>query len=306
MLKLLSVSKSCTQNGLGRATRRGFSMSRTTLREQVPRRVLLSVKPNELTSGDHFDISGKRQVTIRYRKAHCQCKHIIYQWEPSIPGQHHTLYPFPENTHGFFYYYHPENAPLFAGCIRFRICPSNDTRTFQDGQDLLTLNGLPWEISNWVFALNKTFRPWGEEMVENGVIRPGTLELCSKLASQAQLRQPPVHPILYCLKQPFLMPLGEMKVNFWIADEKNIMRIELTRSRILEPFNVALNLPRGTAPAHVCLDRDGDDFVIRLLSVPQEYAGEMKYKVGDTIPYRPRRPEVLDILKNFPQAAEHE
>ncbi|KAF5351386.1 hypothetical protein D9758_008020 [Tetrapyrgos nigripes] len=90
--------------------------------------------------------------------------------------------PFPEKTHGFFYYHLPQSAPLFADGVRFRICPSNDTRTFRDGYDLLKFNGVPWEISNWAFALyNTKYNLLGTELVATGFIRPGALESYRKL-----------------------------------------------------------------------------------------------------------------------------
>ncbi|KAF5351348.1 hypothetical protein D9758_008041 [Tetrapyrgos nigripes] len=289
---LRALSSSTCQNSLSSFSRRGFSLSPVLLHGRQT--ILSSVIPSELTSGDYLDLSGRHQASIRYRKARCR-----YHWENPSPGK---FSPFPEKTHGFFYYHLPQNAPLFVGGIRFRVCPSNDPRTFQDGHDLFKLNGLPWEISNWALALHKkNYGPWGNALVDAGVIRPGALELCRKLASQVQRREPSKKPIVYSFKQPLPMPLGERKVNFWIADEKNMLRVRL-RSRILEPFDVTLTMPRENATAHVCLERDGDDFVVRLLSVPQEYAGKMKYKVGDTIPYIPRRQEVLDIFKNFPEA----
>ncbi|KAF5348075.1 hypothetical protein D9758_010040 [Tetrapyrgos nigripes] len=294
MLKLLSVLKFRIHNSLGRATRRGLSAKSRTGRPL--KRVLISMKPNELTSFDYMDISGQRCIGINYRNAPCR----KIRWEVSKTSER----PFPERTHGFFYYHLPKNAPLFAGGVRFRVCPSDDTRTFQDGDDLLKLSGLPWEISNWAFALHKTYRPWGEEMVETGVIRPGALELCRKLTSQVHLHHPSDNPVIYSLKQPFSMPLGLNKIIFWIANEKNMVRV-LLRSRILEPFNVTLKMPVA-ATADVCFDRVEGNIVVRLLSVPPEYAGKMKYKVGDTIPYRPTRPEVLDMLKNFPRPAGHE
>ncbi|KAF5351331.1 hypothetical protein D9758_008024 [Tetrapyrgos nigripes] len=187
--------------------------------------------PNELTSNDYLDISGKRNVDINYRNARC---HRIH-WECSSHPQPSTKIPFPEKTHGFFYYHLLQNAPLFAGGMRFRVCSSNDIRTFQDGHDLLRRNGFPWEISNWDFLLLEKYRSLSDKLVEAGAIHPGTLELCSTLASQAQLRHPPFNPIVYSLKQPFAMLIGKGLTRIWVADKKKLAPVQL-RNDIIRPL----------------------------------------------------------------------
>ncbi|KAF5339285.1 hypothetical protein D9758_013332 [Tetrapyrgos nigripes] len=169
---------------------------------------------------------------------------------------------FPEKTSGFFYYCVPENAPLFAGGIRFRVCSSNDPKTFQDGSDLLKPNGFPWEISNWALALNKTSLALGKELVNSGVIQSKALHLCRKLASQLSLRSAPEN-VVYALEQPFPMMLG------------------LTRL-IVELLGTGTLKVEVEEVAHVFFDLEEGHPVIRLISVPPKYVGKMKYKVGDT------------------------
>ncbi|KAF5340905.1 hypothetical protein D9758_012162 [Tetrapyrgos nigripes] len=207
--------------------------------------------------------------------------------------------PFPEKTSGFFYYHSPQNAPLFAGGMRFRVCPSNDLKTFQDGSDLLKRNGFPWEISNWSIALNETYHPLGEELVKTGAISPETLPLCRKLASQHSLRAAPYH-VVYALKQPFPVTLGAAQVRSVVANERKLMRPCMC-SRVVELLDDTLGVDDREA-AHVCFDLEEGHPVIRLISVPPKYVGKMKYKVGEAARLSFHRDsgnlEAWDILKS--------
>ncbi|KAF5340903.1 hypothetical protein D9758_012164 [Tetrapyrgos nigripes] len=250
--------------------RRQFSTSQA-VRYRTRNAVVSSVTPNSLTSDDHLDLSGKKAANLWYRRT----AHVYFHYDFAD-----NFLPFPEKTSGFFYYHSPQNAPLFAGGMRFRVCPSNDPKTFQDGFDLLKRNGFPWEISNWRLALNKTSLALGKELVNSGTIQSNVLRLCRKLASQLSLHIAP-HHVVYALKQPFPMTLGVTRYNNPVANETKMTRGYM-RSRIVELLGTdVFNVKTGDV-AHVCFDLEDGHPVIRLLSVPPEYVGKMKYKVGDT------------------------
>ncbi|KAF5351288.1 hypothetical protein D9758_008038 [Tetrapyrgos nigripes] len=293
MLRVLSPLKHHIQNELGWIIRREFSTSQTLLYEKP--RILSSLWPDKLTKNDYRTISLLKRAVINYGKVRCA---DLY-WQSS---ERRNVVRFPAKTSGFFYYHLPTNAPLFAGGLRFRICPSEykDPKLFHDGSDLLKPNGLPWEVSNWAFALHQKLQPLGEAMVRTNVIRPGALELCNTLASRASLQQHPSNPVVYSFKQPIPMKMrSDTQVHIWIANEEKMTRLVLDTD-IIEPFNVLSNEPKGgAAHAHICFDLEGDELVLRLLSVPPEYVGKTKHNVGDAIPYKPPSPNASDILKSF-------
>ncbi|KAF5351359.1 hypothetical protein D9758_008075 [Tetrapyrgos nigripes] len=311
--KTLSSSIICSQNVLG-VIGREFSMSPVLLSSPTPKRVISSLIPSELTSDDYFDISGNKDVALTYGQASCNL-----HWESVYSGMR---LPFPNKSHGFFYYYHPQNAPLFTGGLRFRVCPSSDPSTFQHGSDLLTRNGFPWELSNWSIAFKNSCRPLKEELLKSGLVRSEALEMCERLwlHSNCQRRTSnpiPTIPIVYALKQPFPITLGQESIRVWIAKDRDLMRFSIL-THIIKPFNkgplakgrILSSTPKGSAngstlggeAAHVSFDVKDNKLVLQLLSIPQGYFRKMKYMVGARITFRhgARNREVLDILKNSP------
>ncbi|THU88748.1 hypothetical protein K435DRAFT_587250, partial [Dendrothele bispora CBS 962.96] len=143
--------------------------------------------------------------------------------------------PYPENAHGFYYFYKPsENVPKFAGGIRFRVCSSPDPENFQDGYDLLGNSGLPWQLSNFALAIEPFYKPFGEELVRNGELKPEVLEQCRELARSAKLLHAPHQTVVYALKQPFPMILGQATARIWVANEKRLVALTL-RNQVLAP-----------------------------------------------------------------------
>ncbi|KAF5351315.1 hypothetical protein D9758_008068 [Tetrapyrgos nigripes] len=289
MLRTLSKPR-VRQNVLGVMTRE-FSMSPVLSRtrpKRIPPAPISTLIPAQLTSNDYLDISGKSAVNVTYRNASC----------PDLHWEHPELkkLPFPNKSHGFFYYHSPENALNVAGGLRFRVCPSSDPKMFQQGHDLLKRNGFPWEVPNWSIALNESYHPFGEELLKSGVIRTGALDLCRKLASPFELRTQPTSPIIYALKQPFPVTLGQKRTQLWITNGEKLIRWAIDL-RITEWMG-----PPTEDVVHLCLDRERDDLLLRLLYTPPGCAGLMRYKVGATTRFHltSRLREILDVLENTP------
>ena len=159
--------------------------------------VISTLKPDELLPSDFIDISYKANQLISFT-----CNPST---SPSDIPQltYYTSYGagFPSHARGFLYYHQPLNMPPIAASVRFRCTPSNDPATFNQGSDLLRLNGLPWDISMPTIL-----------HIRSSQIRDYLLH--AKIVTEAQMLQwksvlngKLIHPYLalYRLDQPFLV-----------------------------------------------------------------------------------------------------
>ncbi|KAF5338033.1 hypothetical protein D9758_014262 [Tetrapyrgos nigripes] len=305
MLKTISVSiprfftTPRYRNGLdSRVIKREYSLASQEPKE--PKKPLFiytvsTVVPSELTSDDYCKIAERSSISFSPMKK-IQFK-VYYDF---FSGR-----KFPTGSGGFFYYHTPDNAPLFAGGIRFRVTPSEDPQTFQDGFDLLNVAGLPWEMPNWQLVLDNNLHEWGKKLDKAAVIRPGALQLCKKLLhSKKVVTYPPAQPFIWSFRQPFPMMVGKIPTRIWVVNEEKLSSITLY-PEIVSWFGG--RKPKHKRYAHVCFDKEGDDLVLKLVTRPQKLADKMTYPEGYTtsgFTYRPRTrmfyaEEALEIIKNF-------
>lgn len=103
-------------------------------------KVISTLDPSKLLPTDFLDLSKRRNYVIT--SPECESTHhgtLAYSGDR----------PFPRGTRGFFYFRKAADieskyeVPVIGGSFRFRITPSDDPRSFQDGHDLQRL-GQPW------------------------------------------------------------------------------------------------------------------------------------------------------------------
>jgi hypothetical protein len=104
---------------------------------------LSTLKPDELRSSDFTELSHKTRHTVQFADITKSPGQIVWPNQ----SQHQSRPRFPDHARGFFYYYSPVGFSQMASSIRFRCTSSNDPATFNQGKDLLTHFGLPWESS---------------------------------------------------------------------------------------------------------------------------------------------------------------
>ncbi|KAK7437385.1 hypothetical protein VKT23_018630 [Stygiomarasmius scandens] len=268
------------QNNLVHAGKRGFSQSSVNKRFSQPS--LTTFIPKQLKPTDYVNLSGLLRPQVKYRTVQLQPFYeSAEKFRLNNPGRKHNYIPFPPNTSGFYYLHKPTgNVPKFAGGIRFRICPSNDPMSFERGSDLLLSRGLPWQITNWILALD--YVHWGMELVSSGEMDIEIIELCQKLAKEAKLKHTPRQTVVYALKQPFSMTFGRRTARIWVANEGKLVAFTLWND-ILSPYTVQSLNDQIEETALVCFDMEKGNLVLRLLSVPPAYKGKMEYSVGNTM-----------------------
>jgi hypothetical protein len=104
---------------------------------------LSTLKPDELRSSDFTELSHKFCHAIHLTHVTKTTGQLV--WPRACRPR--SQFRFPDHARGFFYYYSPVGFSHIASSIRFRCTPSNDPATFNQGKDLLTPLGLPWEYS---------------------------------------------------------------------------------------------------------------------------------------------------------------
>ncbi|KAF8870117.1 hypothetical protein BD779DRAFT_1479155, partial [Infundibulicybe gibba] len=109
------------------------------------KRVVSTLDPLHLQPSDFVDLSSVVGpiLTLPGMKSSKQ--------KPRIACHYHGIRvrpPFPNNTRGFFHYYHPPGLPFTASGLRFRVMPGMDVSpaNFDAGEDLLLPLGVPWQV----------------------------------------------------------------------------------------------------------------------------------------------------------------
>jgi hypothetical protein len=166
---------------------------------------LLTLRPERWSTvgQEVIDLTGKAYslvpILINGRVLRLQC-----QYEDRVLGGLYRLPPFPENTRGFFYYYHPPDRPEFYAGVRFRICDS--AAEFEHGRDLLDPRRDVWGPKILALVKNKQCEGFlsllrAENMIEEGLVRD-----INKLDNSRNMRKS--H---YSLFEPFHIIVAQSK-----------------------------------------------------------------------------------------------
>ncbi|KAJ7084650.1 hypothetical protein B0H15DRAFT_783663 [Mycena belliarum] len=102
-----------------------------------------TLDPARLRPSDHVDLSHLKRFAVLQpnRKMGKAGTYLLYHQEDT------ENISFPPRTAGFFYYYRPpDDLPVTAGGIRFRIAAVNPA-AFSRGRDLTRPNGAVWHIA---------------------------------------------------------------------------------------------------------------------------------------------------------------
>jgi hypothetical protein len=113
---------------------------------------------------------------------------------------------FPDHTRGFFYYHHQSHMPTLASSIRFRCTSSPDPAEFNHGKDLLTEQGLPWNVS-MPYIMRATRPLLRDYLLHSGFI---TQEQIAQWQHVLKKNDPGRSQVIYRLDQPFMIRFNRM------------------------------------------------------------------------------------------------
>lgn len=140
--------------------------------------------------------------------------------ETSLPGQplfyvskiKHAQ-KFPMNSRGFLYYYVPPGQSPIAGELRFRVTPTSNPASFDEGHNLTTLNGFYWRMQFHAMP----------EALRNLALRdqPITPTVDTEHILEVDARTPALH----YLEQPFFFKFEHAYITIACIHNGDVQRI---------------------------------------------------------------------------------
>ncbi|KAI0663814.1 hypothetical protein C8Q70DRAFT_952852 [Cubamyces menziesii] len=133
-------------------------------------------------------------------------------------------FPFPTNTHGFFYYLPQPSTPI-SGQIRFRLIEKvkGGPRT---GNNLLNEYGLPWNIPLLTVAHSKRFKALSDVLQRDGFLTDELLESCKVMQeSIGDVKLGPSSQIVTAMGHPFYVNLSDPAAYFFIVSRNSLYRL---------------------------------------------------------------------------------
>ncbi|KAG6874128.1 hypothetical protein C0995_005544 [Termitomyces sp. Mi166 len=208
-----------------------------------------TLQPRLLEPSDLLDLSGCDRPYIQIDSQGGESVRLRYHKTCDDP------IPFPLNTLGFLYYHHDPTTPLSSGEIRFRITPRNDLTNFDEGQDLITPNYIPWSLS--LFQLtNLGFAPLKDLLITEGLVEEALIQ--SMVGKNFRGHKRPLH----YLEQPFVMKLQSGNFMFNVFDGETVAQ-HLMYDRSNKTGHILVRFELSTLPehAHSCI------VVLRVLKI---------------------------------------
>ncbi|KAJ6582330.1 hypothetical protein B0H19DRAFT_1118058 [Mycena capillaripes] len=123
--------------------------------------------------------------------------------------------PFPRQACGYLYYRPPPAHITLAGSLRLRI-NSDDAL----GSDLLLPNGLPWQILLPQIAINKQYVSVLEQLFEEKLVTPATMEECRRLFGHRLILNS--NKLIFHLQQPFSLPMTQAELRLTIVGREKL------------------------------------------------------------------------------------
>jgi hypothetical protein len=148
----------------------------------------------------------------------------VCHWQFGYHDMHGKPFPFPPNSSGFLYYYQPQDAPLLAGELRFRLTPNNLPQSFSQGEDCLTPDEDIWKIPLLVLYRYKAHQNIYRQLQLDGFVSDG---LHSKLKTVVKSSSCPRHSgiILHSLHQVFPVNFAASNLSLFVVGDSTYRRV---------------------------------------------------------------------------------
>ena len=131
--------------------------------------------------------------------------------------------PYPPETKAFLYYFTPPNKPLISGEVRFRVASSDDPASFENGSDLIKINGQVW--SRPLFVLSKLYPPLYEKLREELLVPDNLDAVLSTFPNKAIMYRR--SRLLYTLNDTFIVYFNGLSQDFTVITEQGMETLKL-------------------------------------------------------------------------------
>ncbi|KAI0671857.1 hypothetical protein C8Q78DRAFT_1031171 [Trametes maxima] len=224
--------------------------------------------------------------------------------------------PFPVNTRGFFYY-HPHPAVSIGGSIRFRVVQEPDPSLFDEGVDLQTSFGTPWQMPLLALAHLRRYNVLREAVQREGLVATETLlQYVGLVGSAKEAQINPQSQLVYMGGEPFYIDLTKPYNKVYLVGDNDLITL---KARDLFGFSTREPLGKNQSPfERGCLlcrfeflstDSKGHkELIIRVIRVVEPVRlvpGIPERTVNSMLPFAPREiirlgrdPQLLRFVKN--------
>ncbi|KAF9461862.1 hypothetical protein BDZ94DRAFT_1310214 [Collybia nuda] len=159
--------------------------------------VISTLKPENLQITDFLDLSGTKSTRVHVRS-----------FKGEKRGKSFIFRVFEGGVKGFLYYHVSPGRPLISGMLRFRVTPTSDPASFNEGYDMTKPSGFYWQKN--LPQMNMDLQ---DLALRDELVTPATIEEAKHLRHS----HPPQHLLTY-LEQPFLLKF-ESGSFLWVAHD---------------------------------------------------------------------------------------
>lgn len=213
----------------------GISKSKV---KRVRRTPISTLNQHKLLPSDFIHISNScLRPGIRF-----QNDISAHPWQMCYYEAHGKPLQFPSQSSGFLYYHQPQDAPLLAGELRFRLTPSNLPQSFSQGKDCLTPDGVVWKIPLLTLYRFPYHRRICRQLQLDGFISDA---LHSKVRNVVKTSHCPrdTSIILHSLHQVFPINFAATRIRFFALGDSTCRRVDITY-----PFRMSDTMNKRASP----------------------------------------------------------
>lgn len=190
------------------------------LRYGSKKRIILSLKRENLQTSDFLDISERQIVRLNMpiflAGEGAQIKTSV-SGRPlfNVSRVGHLPGKFPPNSKGFLYFHIPPGQSSISGELRFRLTPTKNPASFDEGHDLTRTNGFHWRVQS--HAMPEALRNFA---LRDQVVTPAVITEWEQLSRVA-----PSATALYYLEQPFFLDFAYASISMVCVHNGDIRRV---------------------------------------------------------------------------------
>ncbi|KAG2002620.1 hypothetical protein CC2G_004791 [Coprinopsis cinerea AmutBmut pab1-1] len=140
---------------------------------------------------------------------------------------------FPPNTRGFLYLHRPDRSCITSG-IRFRVVDKPDPTLFDQGKDLLRLDGAVWSIPLVTVIKGRTYSPFRELILRDNLISQSELAVLES----SDMGMKPGMILLSSMTQPFECDFAPTSFAVRVQEEDKFHRFRVYRPQAIHGITV--------------------------------------------------------------------
>ena len=215
-----------------------LTCTKSPVKKRVRRAPISTLNQHKLLPSDFIDISNScLRPGIRF-----QNDRSVHAWQMCYYETHGETLQFPPHSSGFLYYHQPQDAPLLAGELRFRLTPSNLPQSFSRGKDCLTPDGAVWKIPLLALYRYPYNRRIYRQLQLDGFISDALHSKVENLVKTSHCPQD-TSVTLHSLHQAFPINFAASRFRFFVLGDSTCQRVDITY-----PFRMSDTVNKRASP----------------------------------------------------------